>query len=72
MVAKTDDVAFGNEVARMISLSSIIESNSYLRSPKSKQTESWFALGLTDPSALRAPPLLREGVMSDVGGVMKL
>ena len=34
------EVAFGNEVARMISLCSIIESNSYLRfpSPQSKQT----------------------------------
>ena len=42
MVAKTDDGAFGNEVARMISLCSIIESNSYLRSPKIKQT---FILG---------------------------
>ena len=30
--------AFGNEIARMTSLCSIIESNSYLRSPKSKQT----------------------------------
>ena len=27
------DIAFGNEIARMISLCSIIESNSYLRSP---------------------------------------
>ena len=34
--------AFGNEIARMISLCSIIESNSYLRSPKIKQT---FILG---------------------------
>ena len=39
------EVAFGNEVARMISLCSIIESNSYLRFPKSKQTESWFTFG---------------------------
>ena len=30
-VVKTDDDAFGNEIARMISLCSIIESNSYLR-----------------------------------------
>ena len=29
------DIAFGNEIARMISLCSIIESNSYLRSPHS-------------------------------------
>ena len=35
-------VAFGNEIARMISLCSIIESNSYLRFPKSKQMKSWF------------------------------
>ena len=45
MVAKTDDGAFGNEVARMISLCSIIESNSYLRSPKSKQINLGLLLG---------------------------
>ena len=44
-VVLTDDGAFGNEVARMISLCSIIESNSYLRFPKSKQPESWFTFG---------------------------
>ena len=40
-------LAFGNEVARMISLCSIIESNSYLRfsSPKSKHINLGLLLG---------------------------
>ena len=42
MVAKTDDTAFGNEIARMISLCSIIESNSYLRSPKINNSIVYF------------------------------
>ena len=42
---QTPPVAFGNEVARMISLCSIIESNSYLRSPKSKQINLGLLLG---------------------------
>ena len=56
-VVLTDDGAFGNEVARMISLCSIIESNSYLRSPKSKQTKSWFTFGgpIKNPTHIHHP-----------------
>ena len=56
-VVLTDDGAFGNEVARMISLCSIIESNSYLRSPKSKQTKSWFTFGhpIKNPTHIHRP-----------------
>ena len=57
MVAKTDDTAFGNEIARMISLCSIIESNSYLRFPKSKQMKSWFTFGYPEGNGQLMSPL---------------
>ena len=51
-------IAFGNEIARMISLCSIIESNSYLRFPKSKQMKSWFTFGGLEGNGQLVPPLI--------------
>ena len=59
-IVLTDDSAFGNEVARMISLCSIIESNSYLRFPKSKQMKSWFTFGYPMGNWIAALLLFRE------------
>ena len=68
-VVLTDDGAFGNEIARMISLCSIIESNSYLRFPKSKQMKSWFALGDPDwgDMYLRSPKIKQTFILGTQG-----
>ena len=62
-VALTDDTAFGNEIARMISLCSIIESNSYLRSPKINNSIVYFGYPDWGNSYLRFSPQQTDRVL---------
>ena len=59
-IAQTDDGAFNNKVVLTDDGASSLKSNSYLRFPKSKQTESWFTFGYPMGNWIAALLLFRE------------